>query len=59
MQSAHEPEGTQVDDGDGVALAVGDVSVFVIRGIEVGNVSLVEIPPTESAQDRHKYHDQE
>src|SRR5262249_35622522 len=40
----------QVDDRDGITLAVRDVGVFAISRIEVSDLPLVEIPPAESHQ---------
>ena len=47
---------TQIDDRNRVAFAVGDVGVLVVGGVQCGQHSLVEIPPSQTDQDR--YHNQ-
>src|SRR5262249_11975342 len=47
-------EAAQVNNGNGVALSVGDVSVFAVSGAVVGQRALVEVPPTSAANQRQQ-----
>ena len=42
----------QINDRNRVAFAVRDVGVLVVSGVECGQHSLVEIPPSQTDQDR-------
>ena len=48
VQSSHQAHGPQVDHRNRVAFTIADIGILAIRGIEIRDVSLVEVPPAES-----------
>jgi len=50
---------TQVNDGDCVALAVSDVSVFAIGRAVIGQRLLTEVPPSQGGGQWNQHHEEE
>src|SRR5262249_24469951 len=52
-------KGTEIDDADGVALAIGDIAVLAKRRPVTGQRLFSEIPPSDRGKDGKKHSDEE
>src|SRR5438067_6732208 len=59
MQSSCQAKRSQVNNGNRIALTIGDVSVFVVSGIKIGKFALVKVPPCKPRQNRQANHHQQ
>jgi len=50
---------TQVNDGNGVALAIGDVGIFAVCRAVIGQGLLTEVPPSQGGGQRKQHHEEE
>jgi hypothetical protein len=51
MNSRPELKCTQVNHRHGIALAVGDISVFAVGGAEITQVARAKVQPAQAADD--------
>ena len=50
---------TQVNNGDRVALAVGDVGIFAVGRAVIRQRLLTEVPPSQGGDQRKQHHEEE